>query len=223
MIISQTPRKSQSRFEEKFASLDPIAKDLLRKLLSMDPDRRITADGALDHEYFWSDPAPATPDQLPKYPPSHEFTAKKRRLAGQQQQNTNQQNQQQQQASHAPMVPPQQQQHHHPPHQQSINHFAPPPQYPVHHFPPHPAARAGGHYPPPGMPAAKRARPDGMSGNGQGGGFFNTAAPNGGPPRGPHGGHYGGQSHQYGAPPYGSGQKAHPHGSAGYPGGGWPR
>ena len=37
MILSQTSRKYQSRFEEKFASLDPTAKDLLRKLLAMDP------------------------------------------------------------------------------------------------------------------------------------------------------------------------------------------
>jgi len=237
MILSQTPRKYQSRFEEKFASLDSTAKDLLRKLLHMDPDKRITADAALDHDYFWSDPAPATPDQLPKYPPSHEFTAKKRRLAGQQQQQqqqNNQQNhqQQQQQAAHAPMVPPAQQQNHHPhPHQgyppQPMNAYAPPPQYPMH-YPPHPGGRGGGgsHYPPPGMPAmpaAKRSRPDG----GQGSGFFNSAANGAGPPRGPHGGggHYGSQSHHYGAPPpYGSAAKAPPaNGSGGYPGGGWPR
>merc|ERR1719443_2019312 len=83
MIISQARGKYASRFEEKFAHIEPHAKDLLRKLLTMDPDQRLTADDALDHEYFWSDPVPATPDQLPKYPPSHEFTAKKRRQAAQ--------------------------------------------------------------------------------------------------------------------------------------------
>merc|ERR1719473_2687306 len=85
MILSQTPRKYQSRFEEKFANLEPSAKDLLRRLLAMDPSKRLSADDALDHEYFWSDPVPATPEQLPKYPPSHEFTAKKRRQQSQQQ------------------------------------------------------------------------------------------------------------------------------------------
>ena len=81
MVVSQTNRKYTSRFEEKFGGLDPIAKDLLRKLLHMDPTKRLSADDALDHEYFWTDPRPATPSELPKYPPSHEFTAKKRRQA----------------------------------------------------------------------------------------------------------------------------------------------
>ena len=80
MILSQNGgRKYTSRFDDKFATLDPYGLDLLRKLLTMDPVKRITADDALDHEYFWSDPPPAAPEMLPKYPPSHEFTAKKRR------------------------------------------------------------------------------------------------------------------------------------------------
>jgi len=110
LIMSQTPRKYQNRFEEKFGSLEPMAKDLLRKLLMMDPENRITADDALDHEYFWSDPVPATPAELPKYPPSHEFTAKKRRQS--QQQQPQQQSQQQQ--------PPQQQQQGPGPQQQQL-------------------------------------------------------------------------------------------------------
>merc|ERR1719502_918047 len=95
MILNQTQQKYQSIFEEKFANLEPSAKDLLRQLLMMDPSKRLSADDALDHEYFWSDPVPATPEQLPKYPPCHEFTAKKRR----QQQASQQQQQQQQPAA----------------------------------------------------------------------------------------------------------------------------
>merc|ERR1719310_1231459 len=112
MILSQTSRKYASRFEEKFGALDPMAKDLLRKLLSMDPDKRLSADEALDHEYFWSDPVPATPEQLPKYPPSHEFTAKKRRQ--QSQQPAAQQQQQQPLPGQHSMNAPAQQLHHHP-------------------------------------------------------------------------------------------------------------
>jgi len=86
MILNQNQnRKYPSRIDDKFAGLEPMAKDLLCKLLAMDPDKRISADDALDHEYFWSDPLPATPEELPKYPPSHEFTAKKRRQQTQQQ------------------------------------------------------------------------------------------------------------------------------------------
>ena len=87
MILAQTRSKYTSRFAEKFGHLDEHAQDLLRKLLAMNPIERISADDALDHEYFWTEPMPATPEQLPKYPPSHEFTAKKRRQAMQQQQN----------------------------------------------------------------------------------------------------------------------------------------
>ena len=68
-----------SRFDDKFAALEPMGKDLLRKLLAMDPSRRITAKEALDHDYFWTPPLPTKPEDLPKYPACHEFTAKKRR------------------------------------------------------------------------------------------------------------------------------------------------
>jgi serine/threonine protein kinase len=85
LILSQVPRRYSNRFDEKFSTLDPTAKDLLRKLLTLDPEKRISADEALNHEYFWTDPMPALPAELPKYPPSHEFTAKKRRQANAQQ------------------------------------------------------------------------------------------------------------------------------------------
>uniref|UniRef100_A0A7S3I797 Uncharacterized protein n=2 Tax=Choreotrichia TaxID=141411 RepID=A0A7S3I797_9SPIT len=64
-----------------------MAKDLLRKLLTMDPSKRITAKGALDHDYFWTAPLPTKPEDLPKYPACHEFTAKKRRQQQQAAQN----------------------------------------------------------------------------------------------------------------------------------------
>ena len=84
------------------ARLDKLAQDLLSRFLSLDPEKRISAREALDHDYFWTEPFPAKPEQLPKYAPSYEFTAKKKHQAAQQAQ----QQQQQQQPQ-----PKQQQQH----------------------------------------------------------------------------------------------------------------
>ena len=49
------PRKDFSKF---FVGANPIAVDLLNKLLVMDPDRRLTAEEALAHPYFvnYADP-----------------------------------------------------------------------------------------------------------------------------------------------------------------------
>jgi len=236
LILSQTSRKFNNRFDEKFGNLEPMAKDLLRKLLAMDPEKRITADDALDHEYFWSDPVPATPAELPKYPPSHEFTAKKRRQA---QQPSQQQQQQQQQAMVQPTGSSQQQQ----PMLQAQSHSqvaynqVPPmgyasQQHPHHHSQPHRHPSGGfyhpsnGYHPPPGMaptggmPPAKRYRDEFFAGSGGAG-----SAGRGQPPANPF---YAAQS----AAGYG-GASAYPsatkhlvsNGNAGYPphGSAWPR
>lgn len=220
MILSHTPRKYNSRFEEKFASLEPTAKDLLRKLLMMDPDKRLSADDALDHEYFWTDPVPATPDQLPKYPPSHEFTQKKRRQASQQQP-SQQPPPQQGQSLH--QQPPQQHNHHQMMHQQQNPHHLHyqqqqhPSHYPQQYSQQVHYAR-GSHQG--GLPTnpAKRFRPDGSAASG--GSFFGSAPANDGPGRHPY-------------PPYPSQPGHGMHGNAppkpaangasgGYPAGGWP-
>ena len=51
------------RLVHKFAQkqLDEKAVDLLRKLLTMDPAKRISAGEALDHDWFWHDPMPCDP------------------------------------------------------------------------------------------------------------------------------------------------------------------
>lgn len=61
--------------------VEDSAIDLLRKMLTVDPAKRITAADALDHDWFWSDPMPCDPARLnvQRYPSSHEFITKKRR------------------------------------------------------------------------------------------------------------------------------------------------
>jgi len=64
---------------ERFKNFNPLAVDLLKKLLTLDPKKRITAKEALTHDYFWTPPQPALPENLPKYPSSHELDARKAR------------------------------------------------------------------------------------------------------------------------------------------------
>jgi serine/threonine protein kinase len=55
------------------------ARSLIDKFLTLDPNKRISAKDALDSDYFWEDPLPCKPSELPKYEPSHEFQTRKRR------------------------------------------------------------------------------------------------------------------------------------------------
>merc|ERR1711998_614203 len=71
------PDRLQHRFAK--SDMDDKAIDLLRKLLTMDPAKRMSAGDALDHDWFWNDPMPCDPSCLPRYPSSHEFVTKKRR------------------------------------------------------------------------------------------------------------------------------------------------
>ena len=59
----------------------PGAGDLLCALLTLDPAARITAIEASNHTFFWTDPKPAEPGDLPQYDASHELDMKRRRQA----------------------------------------------------------------------------------------------------------------------------------------------
>lgn len=45
-------KPSKSTFEEYFKDIDPVARDLLKKMLVFNPSKRITAEKALEHPYF---------------------------------------------------------------------------------------------------------------------------------------------------------------------------
>ena len=55
------------------------ARGLIDGFLTLDPKKRISAKDALDSDYFWEEPMPCLPCELPKYEPSHEFQTRERR------------------------------------------------------------------------------------------------------------------------------------------------
>ncbi|KAK0550031.1 hypothetical protein OC845_002835 [Tilletia horrida] len=57
-----------SALRSRFKHCTDACLDLLSKLLTYDPSRRITADEALDHPYFKESPAPAHPDSFGSFP-----------------------------------------------------------------------------------------------------------------------------------------------------------
>lgn len=64
------------------AGCSPGAINLIKQLLRLDPDKRISAEDALNHPWFTDEPKPCKKDDLPKFEQStHEFQAKRRRQA----------------------------------------------------------------------------------------------------------------------------------------------
>jgi len=70
-----------SRLRQRFQTFHRNALDLVEKMLTLDPKKRITAKEALDHDYFWEEPLPCDPEQLPKFDieSANEYIARKRR------------------------------------------------------------------------------------------------------------------------------------------------
>lgn len=57
-----------NRLREAFPDLSPDAFDLMDRMLTYDPKKRITAREALEHEYFRTDPLPMPIDAMPTFP-----------------------------------------------------------------------------------------------------------------------------------------------------------
>mmetsp|Transcript_15348 Transcript_15348/g.25021 ORF Transcript_15348/g.25021 Transcript_15348/m.25021 type:complete len:502 (+) Transcript_15348:99-1604(+) len=88
--VSQTPMFKRLKFEKKESSIDkrfswmkPLQLDLFKRLLTLDPRKRITAAEALDHDYFWADSTPCNPEDLPRLVGDglHEYEFKQRKYA----------------------------------------------------------------------------------------------------------------------------------------------
>ncbi|KAL6198972.1 hypothetical protein ACLB2K_028760 [Fragaria x ananassa] len=71
---AKSHQKPLRPLSEIFGHCDRHALELLEKLLTLDPSKRISAKDALDADYFWTDPLPCDPKSLPKnYKSSHEL------------------------------------------------------------------------------------------------------------------------------------------------------
>lgn len=72
-------QRFQDKRDDKVPKMNDHAVDLVSKMLTLDPCKRLKAGDALDHDWFWSDPMPCDPAMMPRYASSHEYLTKKRR------------------------------------------------------------------------------------------------------------------------------------------------
>lgn len=60
-----------NNLKQKFPQISDSAFDLLNKLLTYDPAKRLTAAEALNHPWFHTSPPPKDPDLMPTWPSAH--------------------------------------------------------------------------------------------------------------------------------------------------------
>eukprot|EP01128_Nolandella_sp_AFSM9_P003286 TRINITY_DN139_c1_g6_i2.p1 TRINITY_DN139_c1_g6~~TRINITY_DN139_c1_g6_i2.p1 ORF type:complete len:558 (+),score=129.46 TRINITY_DN139_c1_g6_i2:35-1675(+) len=75
----QPTKDYPDRLAERYSKFSPRALKLVRKLLSPNPKMRPKADVAISKKWFFTQPVPAKPHEMPAFPSSHEYTTKARR------------------------------------------------------------------------------------------------------------------------------------------------
>ncbi|KAF1987654.1 Pkinase-domain-containing protein [Aulographum hederae CBS 113979] len=60
------PVQPKSYYMQLFGTVGPFGVDLLMSMFTLDPRKRVTAKGILDHEYWAKDPRPTDKENLPK-------------------------------------------------------------------------------------------------------------------------------------------------------------
>lgn len=71
----------ESTLRERCKELPRTTVDLITTLLSVEPEKRVTARSALQAEYFYTKPYPCDPASMPTYPPNKEMDSKSREAA----------------------------------------------------------------------------------------------------------------------------------------------
>ena len=87
--FSKVQLKSEKRILKEYLEskkLDKMAVDLIDKMLVIDPKQRITAQQALEHEYFKCKPLPCLPSDIGQFESSHVYTVQQQKEKEQQQQ-----------------------------------------------------------------------------------------------------------------------------------------
>lgn len=69
----------QPTIRQKFAEFPLLAIRLLEMVLALNPARRPTAEDILMHDYFYSDPLPLQPHELPQFDKSNELNTRQLR------------------------------------------------------------------------------------------------------------------------------------------------
>jgi len=67
-LTPKLPHYPYSELRHRFPNLSEAGHDLLSRLLTYDPSKRITAAKALQHPYFSEPPSPTTPNMMPRFP-----------------------------------------------------------------------------------------------------------------------------------------------------------
>lgn len=72
------PDQPYNQVDKEFPRLSLAGIDLLNRMLTYDPEKRISAESALRHDYFRQLPLPLAPDAMPAFPSAHDLVPSSR-------------------------------------------------------------------------------------------------------------------------------------------------